>query len=147
MLGTCGRKQQVDRVISREMIWMEWMRHSQPETFGFGTVALCALMGQLHSMRAAYESAVGRRGGYAKDPGSAQSENRCTNWWCQRTSVCVLVRREGISLDAKEDGVRLRQHIPREPAKAGTVAGLFLSAKPHPLFLPVSLLVHLTAPM
>lgn len=58
----------------------------------------------------------------------------------------MLVRREGISLDAKENGVRLSQHIPGEPAKAGTVAGLFLSAKPQALFLPMSLLVHLTAP-
>lgn len=60
--------------------------------------------------------------------------------------MCVLVRREGISPFAKENGVCLSQHIPREPAKAGTLAGLFLSAKPQPLFLPVSLLVHLTAP-
>lgn len=58
----------------------------------------------------------------------------------------MLVRREGISLGAKEDGVCLSQHIPREPAKAGTVAGLFLSAKPQALFLPMSLLFHLTAP-
>lgn len=57
----------------------------------------------------------------------------------------MLVRREGISLGALEDGVCLSQHIPREPAKAGTLAGLFLSAKPQPLSLPVSLLVRLTA--
>lgn len=86
--------------------------------------------------------------GYTKDPGFAQrqSENRCANRWCQRTSVCVLVRREGISLRAKEDGARLKQHIPGEPAEARTVAGLFSSAKPQPPFLPVSLLVHVTAP-
>lgn len=123
-------------------------RHSQPDTFGLGTTALCTLMGWLHSVRAAYGSAGGRRGGCAKDSGSAQgqSENRCANWWCQSTSVCVLVRREGISQGAKEDGAHLSQHISREPAEAGTVAGLFLSAKPQPPFLPVSLLVYLTAP-
>lgn len=56
------------------------------------------------------------------------------------------MRREGISQGAKEDGAHLSQHISREPAEAGTVAGLFLSAKPQPPFLPMSLLVYLTAP-
>lgn len=116
---------------------MGWMRHRQPDTFGSGTTALCTLLGWLHSMRAAYGSTGGRRGGYVKDPGSEQSENTFTNWRCRRTSVHLLVRREGVTLGAKKYGVCLSQGIPREPGKTESVTSLFLSAKPQSAFLPV----------
>lgn len=60
--------------------------------------------------------------------------------------MCVPVRREGISLGAKRVGAGLRQHVARELAKAGTVAGLILSAKPQLPFLAGTFLVHLAAP-
>lgn len=59
--------------------------------------------------------------------------------------MCVPTRRESISLGAKGDGTGLSQHVARQPAKAGTVAGLFLSPKSQPPFLARSLLVHLAA--
>jgi len=43
--------------------------------------------------------------------------------------MCVLARREGVSLGAKEDEDSLSQPATREPAKAGTVAGPSLPSR------------------